>query len=698
MEKTLTAPTPRREAQRSLIGIATAFSVLCVAAATRSHAGELVLSEFNGTDVSYSFGSLSRTVGSDSLRVFGPNDSGGIGVQIPLDLTSYADSRFVVDVTKNVGNTIDAFDLELIDTSGNAGKWRIGVADFAIETPGQVVTSTTLSNPTHGNGFSNLDLANISTWQVVGRYSTPSPFDMSLDRLIISDSVAAPPAYPGAEPDAAWRDVAAGRIAANRMADIEVRVSDAIGNALPGASVAVRMQEHEFGFGSAVRAANLIDGGTDNTIYRETFEQLFNTSVIENNLKWEPWAGEWGPNWTQARARQAVDWLRARDIDIRGHNLVWPGIENVANPAKARLQDFVDNGTPLTEAQKTQLKALIELHINDIGSEFAGDLAAWDVVNEARSNRDVLEALDEGELIMVNWFNQARSLDPNAKLYLNDFDILTGGGIDTFNQQDYLDRAQLLIDNDAPIDGIGFQSHFVEGQLTGPEQVWEILDRYEALGLDMQITEYDFETTNEQLQADFTRDFMTAVFAHEGVDDFLTWGFWEGEHWRPDAAMYRQDWSIKPNGEVFLDLVFDEWWTEEDLLAGADGLAALRGFKGDYEFIVMHDVVERVVTATLTEDGLVLDVALDLLAADFNGDRVVVTRDYTVWREGFGTEYTEADYDLWVASFGASLPASAVSVPEPAAAVLLVAGMAMASSARRRPLFDRSANGLSPEG
>lgn len=40
----------------------------------------------------------------------------------------------------------------------------------------------------------------------------------------------------------------------------------------------------------------------------------------------------------------------------------------------------------------------------------------------------------------------------------------------------------------------------------------------------MQITDFDYDTIDRQLQADYTSDFLTAMFAHEGVDDALMWG------------------------------------------------------------------------------------------------------------------------------------------------------------------------------
>ena len=44
-----------------------------------------------------------------------------------------------------------------------------------------------------------------------------------------------------------------------------------------------------------------------------------------------------------------------------------------------------------------------------------------------------------------------------------------------------------------------------------------------------------------------------------------------------------------------------------------------------------------------------------LLPGDYNRDGVVDAADYVVWRKGMGTTYTQGDYDVWRAHFGASL-------------------------------------------
>jgi uncharacterized protein (TIGR03437 family) len=127
------------------------------------------------------------------------------------------------------------------------------------------------------------------------------------------------------------------------------------------------------------------------------------------------------------------------------------------------------------------------------------------------------------------------------------------------------------------------QSHFSTGALTPPPRVLEVLDRFAQFGKDIEVTEFDVNITDEQLQADYTRDFLTACFSHPSLKNFMLWGFWQGDHWRPNAAMFRTDWSTKPNYDVWRNLVYGQWWTDVQGATGPDGVHRTRGFLGDYD-------------------------------------------------------------------------------------------------------------------
>jgi GH35 family endo-1,4-beta-xylanase len=201
------------------------------------------------------------------------------------------------------------------------------------------------------------------------------------------------------------------------------------------------------------------------------------------------------------------------------------------------------------------------------------------VLNEPFTNHDLMDIF--GREIMPGWFKAAREELPDARLFFNDFsnhDATTDADHVAYYEQ----TARYLLDHGAPVDGLGLQAHF-NGRPNAPEHILATLDRYQAeFHLPVRFTEFDVWTRDEELQADFTRDFLILAFSHPSVVGVQHWGFWETCHWRPAAAMYRADWSEKPNAKVYKDLVLHQWRTNLVGATGADGRYAARGFHGDY--------------------------------------------------------------------------------------------------------------------
>jgi endo-1,4-beta-xylanase len=383
--------------------------------------------------------------------------------------------------------------------------------------------------------------------------------------------------YLGKEPDAPWRQAAAERIDRIRKANLQVRVTDSAGNTIPGAQVRIRMKRHKFGFGSAVDARTFTSDSADGTKYREVIKNSYSRVVLENDLKWGNWERDKLQD-NNRRTLETIKRLRDQNIEVRGHCLVWPSWRNTPGDLEA------------LGAEPQKLKRRVDDHIVEEVSALKGQLLDWDVINEPYDNHDIIDILGRQE--MVHWFNLARRNDPAAKLYINDYSILSSGGFDFAHQDHYEETINYLLRQGAPLDGIGLQSHF-DGNLTSPDRLIEILDRFAKFGKDLQSTEFDIDISDEQLQADYLRDFMTVLFSHPSVTGIVMWGFWEGKHWRPRAALYRRDWTIKPNGIAWNDLVLNRWWTNADGLTDKDGSFDTRGFLGDYEIEVTKDGVTK---------------------------------------------------------------------------------------------------------
>lgn len=389
--------------------------------------------------------------------------------------------------------------------------------------------------------------------------------------------MAAWPDYEGHAADAPWRAAAAQRIEELRKGNLRIQVRNDQGRALAGIPVRVRMQRHAFPFGTAVVGNALLNNAT----YQRVFLDNFNSAVPENDLKWMGWRDY------RATALAMLDWMAARNLrEVRGHNVIWPGWSFL--PAELRQ----------LETNPAALRSAVNQHIDDVVSGTRGKLYEWDVINEPVHVRDLQKILGDDEILA--WMHRARQNDPDAKLYLNDYDILTHAGLNFGTQDQYFALLQHVIASNAPLDGIGMQGHFGEN-VTPPETVLRILDRFGSLGRAIKITEFDVDTADEALQADYLRDFLTATFSHPAVEGFLMWGFWEARHWRPQAAMFRRDWSPKPSAEVWRKLIYEHWWTNADGFTDSNGEFVVRGFLGDYQVFVDDRNGEQMKPVSLTD-------------------------------------------------------------------------------------------------
>lgn len=400
------------------------------------------------------------------------------------------------------------------------------------------------------------------------------------DLSVVNDgpgtAVSLPP-YVRSDLVAPWQENAAARIETMRKGNLTITVENGAGNRIADARVHVAMQRHAFAFGSAVTGARLLANDAESKTYRETIGRLYNWAVFENDMKWREWE-------SGSPAAAGLNVLHDLGITVRGHSLIWP-----------RWQYVPDDLFNLRDDPHA-VRARVDTHIADEVSAFAGRLAEWDVLNEPYTNHDVIDVLGTDE--MARWFTLAARADPTPRLYLNDADFFEEYGLFHRKQRYYANLIPALLAAGAPLGGIGMQSHFAT-QLPPISRVLGALDRFGAFGLPIQITELDINTKDEQLQADFLRDFMTAAFSHRAVAGIILWGFWEREHWRPDAALYRKDWSAKPNGEVWEDLVTQQWWTNTVVRTDGTGQATVRGFFGDYLVAATADGMRAIVPITL---------------------------------------------------------------------------------------------------
>jgi endo-1,4-beta-xylanase len=270
-------------------------------------------------------------------------------------------------------------------------------------------------------------------------------------------------------------------------------------------------------FGTALTDADLGVSG-ETAIAGAQFDML----TPGNEMKWdttEPSNGSYnfGPG------DQLVRYAQANGMRVRGHNLVW----------HSQLPGWVSS-LPLS-----QVRSVMESHITTEATHYKGQVYSWDVVNEPFNEdgslrQDVFYNAMGGGYI-ADALRTAHAADPGAKLYLNDYNI---EGENAKSNALY-SLAQSLLAQGVPLGGIGFESHFVVGQI--PSDMQANLQRFANLGLDVAVTELDDRTqlpaTSGALQQQATdfgavvRDCL-AVSRCVGVSQ---WGVDDAHSWIPGA-------------------------------------------------------------------------------------------------------------------------------------------------------------------
>jgi hypothetical protein len=118
-------------------------------------------------------------------------------------------------------------------------------------------------------------------------------------------------------------------------------------------------------------------------------------------------------------------------------------------------------------------------------------------------------------------------------------------------------------------------------------------------------------------QADYVRDFFTAVFSHPSVTGVMLQDFWQPGAWQYEgaSAFFNKDWSMNPHGKEYERLVLGEWWTRAKGSSDRTGAYVAHGFHGDYRVTVTApDGRTRTVAARLPQGGATVKLSLPAAA------------------------------------------------------------------------------------
>lgn len=242
-----------------------------------------------------------------------------------------------------------------------------------------------------------------------------------------------------------------------------------------------------FLIGAAVGARTL-------TEERDLLIRHYNSLTAENEMKFERLQAV-ERQYTFDFADRMLAFAKQYGKKVRGHTLVWHN-----QTPKWVFED--GDGNPVDHET---LLLRMKSHIHTAVGRFQGEIYAWDVVNEAVSDKGEEHLRPSpwldivGESFIAKAFEYAHEADPQAQLFYNDYNECVPD-----KREKIYKLVRSLKENGTPIHGIGLQAHW-NLDFPSTDDIRRAIERYASLGLILHITELDISVfRHEDRRIDLT--------------------------------------------------------------------------------------------------------------------------------------------------------------------------------------------------
>ena len=288
--------------------------------------------------------------------------------------------------------------------------------------------------------------------------------------------------------------------------------------------------------------------------YEQIHKQQFNIVVAENEMKFDATEPQEG-RFNYHNGDKMVKYAQQNGMRVRGHALAW----------HSQVPGWVNN----YKNDKKKLLAVLKNHIEKVVSHWKGQVAEWDVVNEAISNNEPQWRTGSvwyqgiGPEFIDSAFVWAHAVDPDAELCYNDYNLEQG--VNPKAKAGFLlEQVKRWVANGIPIHCVGSQTH-VEDTTTdkhfigSPDSLRSLAKELAKLNVKLKITELDIgfksginvSKSDLERQGQTFRQYLDIIREEPNADTYLIWGVsdkwsWLGGLNRQKGLIYDDNLKPKP--------------------------------------------------------------------------------------------------------------------------------------------------------
>ncbi|MBN1950448.1 MAG: endo-1,4-beta-xylanase [Bacteroidales bacterium] len=320
---------------------------------------------------------------------------------------------------------------------------------------------------------------------------------------------------------------------------------------------------------------------------KATMQKYFNYGVSGNSFKWsgiQPQHTE--PDYTNFE--HAVSWTQSIGWDLRAHTLLWGGYEYTGDHEMPRWVKDLPTPEAITDTCKMRVSREV--------SRYKGIIKEYDVMNEPLHATYLSDIV--GDSINWNCFKWAREADPDAELFINEYNVEYNWG----DAAAYRDLVLKIKEEGGPVIGVGMQAHFWDGMRPNITELVTNVNIVAEAGLPIKFTEFDngSELTEAQQAEDVVKVF-TIAFSHPMMNGVVSWALSDAGAWRENSGYFDDNRRPKLAADTLFYLLNEHWATKFDTTLVDANPVLFDAYYGDYTVEVNFGDMVKVFTIPCLE-------------------------------------------------------------------------------------------------